>query len=131
MIEKILIFLNPSFWLMNDNYNHNWDKKLNSLLNSKDFTNIDKHTVTIGEYTVWISNYPYACFKCIGGPDVSICKSGWSSSYYSGRPSRYTIYSFKYIINIISSIHDKRTFTFTNILIHQLFPYLVNLKNIF
>lgn len=92
MIEKILIFLNPSFWLMNDNYNHNWDKKLNSLLNSKDFTNIDKHTVTIGEYTVWISNYPYACFKCIGGPDVSICKSGWSSSYYSGRPSRYTIY---------------------------------------
>ena len=83
MIEKILIFLNPSFWLMNDNYNHNWDKKLNSLLNSKDFTNIDKHTATIGEYTVWISNYPYACFKCIG------CGS---SSYYSGRPSRYTIY---------------------------------------
>ena len=32
--------------------------------------------------------------------------------------NKINIDSFKYIINIISSIHDKRTFTFTNILIH-------------
>lgn len=97
MIEQILVLLNPNFWFMNYDYDHNWDKKLNSLLNSKDFTNIDKYTAKIGEYTVWVENYPYACFKCIGGEKI-----------YSGRPSRYTIYkSYKKLLIDKMPIKDR------------------------
>lgn len=69
-------FTTPSCWMQNESYNKYWDKELNRLLETDTFKNITTHEATIGGYTVWTANHPYASF--------TIC-----DRY---RPSRRTIF---------------------------------------
>lgn len=52
----------PNYWVMNDRYNEQWDKKLNELLDKYDFTNIDWASADLGNNKIWVANYPYSCF---------------------------------------------------------------------
>lgn len=64
MIEILKVIFSPSYWLMNYNYSKVWDEKLNELLEKNNFTDIGEYDATIWEYKVWISNHPYASFRC-------------------------------------------------------------------
>jgi hypothetical protein len=59
-------------------YNSVWDAKLNELMRTERFTNLDSFTAQLGSRKVWVANHPYASFK---PPHIDI------------RPSRMTIYN--------------------------------------
>lgn len=73
-LKNILYPFHPIWILMNYRYSKKWDQKLNYLMDNQRFENISNYVATIGEYTLWIENYPYASF----------CNDGV-------RPSRKTI----------------------------------------
>ena len=82
MIHIIKIIFSPSFWLMSNPYNKDWDEKLNELLLEYSFVNITEYRATLWTYDIWIANYPYAAF-----------------TYGDMRPSRKTIIKAKGILN--------------------------------
>lgn len=81
-MKKLLLtfhfILNPKWWSMNYSFNKGHDILLNKLLDKYEFKEISQYTAKLGNYTIWISNYPYAV--------------GIDNLYRVGRPSRYTIY---------------------------------------
>ena len=82
----------PHYWIMYDIFDAAWDKKFRELAETHDFVpdcNIDRefgnktYTAFLGDYRVWISNYPFSFFTFCG-------KKG--EMYMSrARPSRLTI----------------------------------------
>lgn len=61
-IKNLQFIFRTAFWLMNEPFNKEWDKKLNELLDKHEFTEKSKYTAKLGNYTIWIKNYPYSCF---------------------------------------------------------------------
>tara|TARA_R110000764_G_scaffold235938_1_gene330723 strand:+ start:143 stop:286 length:144 start_codon:yes stop_codon:yes gene_type:complete len=47
MIHIIKIIFSPSFWLMSNPYNKDWDEKLNELLLEYSFVNITEYRATL------------------------------------------------------------------------------------
>lgn len=83
----------PHYWIMNGGYNEAWDKKFCELAEAHDFKPdcfLDQefgnktYAAFLGEYRVWVSNYPVAFFGFSG-------KRGQQFSMTSIRPSRRTI----------------------------------------
>lgn len=84
----------PHYWIMNEKYNEAWDKKFCELAEAHDFepdcdldNEFDNQTYTafLGEYRVWVCNYPYAFFRPAGK------KSDRHTHNQNIRPSRLTI----------------------------------------
>ncbi len=59
LLNLQFIFM-PHYWIMNDSYCEDWDKKLNELLDKYEFTKIDSYSAYLGENRIWIANRPYA-----------------------------------------------------------------------
>ena len=78
--DVLTIIFWPKIWLMNDRYNKDWDKKLNSLMKANKFEQGSEYDATIGGTKVWIANHPYASFSPRSlGENIKV------------RPSRITI----------------------------------------
>lgn len=59
----LIVICMPSFWIRIGRYSKYWDEIIRSLIDSKQ--EIDKesyniHSIKIGEWKIWVSNYPYA-----------------------------------------------------------------------
>jgi hypothetical protein len=89
---------------MDDTYNAAWDKKFQELAENHDFIpDCDlrnefgnrTYTAMLGEYKIWVSNYPYAFFSYCGKAN---------ESYFTPvvRPSRRTI--AKYYKKLVSDL---------------------------
>ena len=62
-MKDFLYFLfHPSWWRMNYPYSRQWDEKLNAALDSGSFYDYTTYTIKIKELTLWVGNFPYACF---------------------------------------------------------------------
>lgn len=88
-----LIFM-PHYWIMNHVYNEAWDKKFCELAEAHDFEpdcdlsqefGNQTYTAFLGEYRVWVSNYPYSFFTFSGK------KGSRYTNMHDIRPSRRTI----------------------------------------
>lgn len=98
MLQKIFdiltIIFNPNYWIMNYPYSPEWDRRLNELMSKHCFTQGDPgnyYTDTkLGEYNIWIYNYPYAAFRPESSRfnSLSVSPHGFA---FSSRPSRLTI----------------------------------------
>ena len=57
-----------AFGLMNNKYDHEWDAKLNQILNEGSSFSLGDHVLTVShngtKYDIWVSNYPYAYAEC-------------------------------------------------------------------
>jgi hypothetical protein len=53
----------PAYWLMNEDFSKRWDKKFLELLKAHRFENADHYKAHLGDYTIWIANYPYGTFE--------------------------------------------------------------------
>jgi hypothetical protein len=101
LIIKFTIWMNPSYWFMNDRFNSKWDKLLNELMDTYEFTNIDEHTAMLGDTMVWIANHPYASFTFYGdntNPHRLVLTDK--------RPSRYTIFKAKRKLDADRKLQD-------------------------
>jgi len=59
--EKIIVIINPKYWLSSYSTNKYWDKALLKMIEDKaEIKRNGEHRVTIGDRDVWIGNYPYA-----------------------------------------------------------------------
>lgn len=97
MLQKIFdiltIIFNPSYWVMNYQYSPEWDRKLNELM-SKHPGNYYTDT-KLGEYDIWIYNYPYAAFRP-SSTRLSLSTIPHDDRFvFSSRPSRLTIIKAK------------------------------------
>jgi len=66
-IRNLQFIFKPHYWMMNNPYNEEWDKKLNQLMDKYPVefgprNSIDGaiHTVSFDGNLVWVANYPYA-----------------------------------------------------------------------
>ncbi len=99
MLQKIFdiftIVFNPSYWIMNYQYSPEWDRRLNELMSKHTFTQSDPsnpYTDTkLGEYNIWIHNYPYAAFRPESSRLNSLSVTPHDRFTFSSRPSRLTI----------------------------------------
>lgn len=57
------VMTTPQSWVQVDDYDPQWDRIIRDLLDKHTFTNITKHTAKLGDWTLWISNHPYASMK--------------------------------------------------------------------
>ena len=78
-ILNLQFIFRPNFWFMNNEYNKVLDELFNVLLDKYDFKDVNYHTARLGEYTIWIANYPYGSMVI---DDILL---------YRYRPSRLTI----------------------------------------
>ena len=83
--RNLQFIFRPNFWLMNDPYDKDWDNEFNMLLDEHTFSNIGEYTAKLGDTKIWISNYPFDCFR---------------KRYVNKRPSRLTILRAKKLIEI-------------------------------
>tara|TARA_R110002020_G_scaffold113236_2_gene260262 strand:- start:7496 stop:7933 length:438 start_codon:yes stop_codon:yes gene_type:complete len=82
--RNLQFIFKPNFWFMNDPYDKDWDDEFNVLLDEHTFSNIDEYTAKLGDTKIWISNYPFACFK---------------KGFVNKRPSRLTILRAKKLLD--------------------------------
>ena len=82
--KSLQFIFRPKFWLMNGPYDKDWDNEFNVLLDEHTFSNIDEYTTKLGDTTIWIANYPFACFR---------------KRYVNKRPSRLTILRAKKLLD--------------------------------
>ncbi len=91
--QNLKFIFMPEYWIMSDGYDEAWDKKFCELAEAHDFEpgcSLDNefgnktYTAFLGEYRVWVSNYPFAFFGFSGKRDQVYVVS-------SIRPSRRTI----------------------------------------
>lgn len=54
-----LLRLLPSFWTQTRKTSSAWDRVLRRALD-EGVAHVSAHEVTVGPFTVWVSNYPYA-----------------------------------------------------------------------
>jgi hypothetical protein len=50
----------PRYWSQNDRTDYEWDGLLNDLLDIEQPLKISDHYCKIGDFKIWISNWPYA-----------------------------------------------------------------------
>jgi len=65
MEKKIIDYLKsvlPSYWLMNEKFNKEWDTRVNYLLDNYKFTKTDGYRGTIDGVDIWVENHPYSSF---------------------------------------------------------------------
>jgi hypothetical protein len=89
---------------MNESYDAAWDKKFQELAENHDFIpdcNLKgefgnfTHSALLGDYRVWVSNFPYAFFSYCGKADEWYIRNDI-------RPSRLTI--AKYYKKLVSDL---------------------------
>jgi len=63
LLNWLAVTVNPRYWVMMYPLNRKWDAELRRLLREGAAVKvIDEYNATIGPYTVWTENYPYAAF---------------------------------------------------------------------
>ena len=84
MLRKILdilwVVFHPSYWIIKQDYDPVWDKRLRELLRSDDFVILNGYVALIGNFVVWVGNHPFNSFT----REVALTS-------IPGRPSRITI----------------------------------------
>lgn len=103
ILNHVKFIFMPNYWLMNNDYDREWDKKLNSLMEEFDFETYSKeinlggtnlklreslYEAKLGETVIWIENHPYASFIERESDNLF----GFSNFKKQGRPSKLTIY---------------------------------------
>jgi hypothetical protein len=58
--DYFTILTRPSHWLRNEPTDLVWDEALNRLLDEFPVAKGSEFTVTLGDNTVWVANYPYS-----------------------------------------------------------------------
>lgn len=113
---NLYFIINPRWWVMNNSYSPNWDKKVNDLLDKYKFepdghTNI---TAKLGDLTIWLGNYPYA-YGTLYNTNISLRYTFTISN--GPRPSRHTIWRMKrrYKLDMMSQ-EDARDYKLRKIL---------------
>jgi hypothetical protein len=100
-MEKLILNLQflfmPKFWIMNNNYNEEWDIKLNQLMDKFEpvFGRINPYdgkiyNVSFDGNSLWVQNYPYAYATPVFQDALGQIKI---------RPSRLTILRLYNLIN--------------------------------
>lgn len=79
MLKNLKYIFYPSYWIMINHYNEEWDKKINELMDNNKFIITSQETARLWNIEVWIANHPYASFSPFNPIDSRI------------RPSRSTI----------------------------------------
>jgi len=59
-LKRWLAQFHPRFWIMNNPYNKEYDKKLNEMLDKYELEDVGRYTGKLGNKTLWLSNYPYS-----------------------------------------------------------------------
>lgn len=63
LLAWLRVLTTPGCWIQLHPYVDGWDVKCRWLLdNGYRFYDVKAHTARIGDYTLWISNHPYASF---------------------------------------------------------------------
>jgi hypothetical protein len=80
IVGPLYFLIRLDFWIMNHRLNSTWDKQLNFLMKKHQFRFIgtSRARAKLGDYVIWVENYPYAAFTC-------------ESPQIAGRPRRATI----------------------------------------
>lgn len=110
-IKSLQFIFKPKYWIMDNNYDASWDKKFCELAEAHDFMpehindpgefGNKTYCALLGEYRVWVANYPYAFFSYCG-------KSNSSANLALGaRPSRLTI--DKYYKKLVKDLEKYNT----------------------
>ena len=109
-IKNLQFIFRPKYWVMNDTYNAAWDKKFCELAEAHDFVpdggvhekefGNRTYTAFIGNYRVWVSNFPFAFFSFCGKADKTY-------ESLSVRPSRLTI--AKYYKKLVKDLEKYNT----------------------
>jgi len=105
-IQSLQFIFKPDYWIMTASYDAAWDKKFQELAENYDFIPIyswnlrnefgnHTHTALLGDYRVWVSNFPYAFFSYSGKVDECYIANDI-------RPSRLTI--AKYYKKLVSDL---------------------------
>jgi hypothetical protein len=105
-IQSLQFIFRPKYWIMNESYDAAWDKKFQELAENHHFVpdcscNLKRefgnrtYTAIIGDYRVWVSNFPYAFFSYSGKTDENYIANDI-------RPSRLTI--AKYYKKLVSDL---------------------------
>lgn len=64
MIDFFRYLFRPSYWLSQYPVCKVWDEKLNYMMdNGFDVKRVDGYTVIIGDYEIWVTNFPFAYGK--------------------------------------------------------------------
>jgi hypothetical protein len=108
-IKSLKFIFMPRYWLMLEGYDAAWDKKFQELAEKHDFvTNCEDgepdnltFTAFLGDYRIWVGNYPYAFFRYSGKRDESF-------ETHDVRPSRLTIHKYyKKLVNDLAKHNCK------------------------
>lgn len=104
-IKNLQFIFRPNYWIMNESYSKGWDELLNHLMTEHkddyvlgDVNPLDGkiHTVSFGDFVVWVENYPYA----FGTPYIVPADYAKKVTRYRNvRPSRLTIQRLHTMIN--------------------------------
>lgn len=93
-IKNLQFIFRPKYWIMDNTYNAAWDKKFCELAEAHDFKpdcpgiSFDKtYCAFLGDYRVWVSNYPFAFFSSCGEASDDLIHN----LSLNARPSRLTI----------------------------------------
>lgn len=76
-LSNLRYIFKPSFWYMLERYSAPHDAAINDLMDKHKFTLVSEHRAYLGDFCIWIANYPYA----VGIKQLS----------FFSRPSRRTI----------------------------------------
>jgi len=108
--KSLKFIFKPHYWIMDEDYDAAWDKKFQELAEKHDFVPDCKlsdefgnrtFTAFLGDYRIWVSNYPYAFFGYSG-------KLGEPNEGYNVRPSRLTIAKYyKKLVNDLAKHNCK------------------------
>ena len=70
MKTLLKILLNPSCWMRLGRTSKVWDRQVQELMATHKFTNYNGYTAKLGNFVIWVANYPYSYGYWVG-PDLS------------------------------------------------------------
>lgn len=68
LLNFVFRVINPMFWIQNYDTCYYWDQKILELM-KKETPRFKNHTIFLGEYEIWVKNYPYAYGRHYEGVD--------------------------------------------------------------
>ena len=95
----LMILLYPHCWIRTGRYVPMWDLTLNIMMDKgMKIEPIDQYTVRMGNYEIWISNFPYSFAWNYKD------SKGYFNPHYHMLPSRRTAFRFKEYLSKTSNL---------------------------
>jgi hypothetical protein len=89
--EIIQVIMSPSCWIRMKPTSKAWDKELNVLIEKCEPKLLNAYEMKLGDYTIWISNFPY-----------------WYGEFAGLLPSRVTVFRLR---KLESTLHCTKKLT--------------------